>query len=43
MTTIFKPSYENDWGKLKILLKYFKGKKQIKLTLKEDSLSVVKW
>ena len=43
ITTILKRMYEDDWGKLKRVLKYLKGTKHMKLILRLDSLSVVNW
>jgi hypothetical protein len=34
---------EDDWGKLKRLLKYLKGTRFMKLTLSVDSLDVIRW
>ena len=41
LTTISKIPDEDNWGNLKIVLKYLKGNKHMKLTLRVDSLSVV--
>jgi hypothetical protein len=43
LTTRVKKPDEDDWGKLKRLLKYFKGTKHMKLTLSVDSLSTIRW
>ena len=43
LTTKVKIPYEDDWGKLKMVLKYPKGTKHMKLTLILDSLSIVYW
>jgi hypothetical protein len=43
LTTRVKKPDEDDWGKLKRLLKYLKGTKHLKLTLSVDSLSKVLW
>ena len=43
ITTILKRMYGDDWGKLKIVLKYLKGTKHMKLILRLESLSVVNW
>ena len=34
---------EDDWGKLKQVLKYLKGTLYMKLTLEADNLSILKW
>ena len=43
LTTRVKKPDEDDWGKLRRLLKYLKGTKYMKLTLQVDDLSMVKW
>ena len=43
LTTRVKKPFEDDWGKLRRLLKYLKGTKYMKLTLQVDDLSMVKW
>jgi hypothetical protein len=43
LTTRVKRPDEDDWGKLKRLLKYLKGTKHMKLTLSVDTLSVIRW
>lgn len=43
LTTRVKRPYEDDWGKLKRLLKYLKGMRFMKLTLNVDSLNVIRW
>ena len=35
--------YEDDWGKLKRVLKYLNGTRGAKLTLRADNLHVIKW
>ena len=34
---------KDDWGKLKRLLKYLKGKRHMKLILSVDSVSIIRW
>jgi hypothetical protein len=34
---------EDDWGKLKRVLKYLNGTKNLKLKLKADNLGILKW
>ena len=41
-TRVQKPD-EDDWGKLKRVLKYLKGTMYMKLTLEVDNLSILKW
>jgi hypothetical protein len=43
LTTRVKKPDEDDWGKLKRLLKYLKGTKHMKLTLTVDNLSIIRW
>eukprot|EP00970_Alexandrium_tamarense_P015266 scaffold4923_cov115-Alexandrium_tamarense.AAC.1 len=43
LTTRVKQPDEDDWGKLKRVLKYLNGTRHMKLTLSVDKLSVVKW
>jgi hypothetical protein len=43
LTTRVKKPDEDDWGKLKRVLKYLKGTLYMKLTLEVDSLSILKW
>ena len=43
LITRVKDPDEDDWGKLKRILRYLKGTKNMKLTLSADNLSVVKW
>lgn len=43
LTTRVKSPDEDDWGKLKRVLKYLNGTKHLKLTLTVDSLSTLKW
>ena len=43
LTTRVKRPDEDDWGKLKRLLKYLKGTKHMKLTLRVDSLNCIRW
>ncbi len=41
-TRVQKPD-EDDWGKLKRVLKYLKGTLYMKLTLEVDNMSILKW
>lgn len=43
LTTRVKSPDEDDWGKLKRVLKYLNGTKYLKLTLSVDSLGMLKW
>ena len=43
LTTKVKRPNEDDWGKLRRVLKYLKGTKYMKLTLTIDDLSIIKW
>ena len=43
LTTRVKKPDEDDWGKLKRVLKYLKGTKHMKLTLSVEDLGVIKW
>ena len=43
LTTRVKRPDEDDWGKLKRLLKYLKGTKHLKLILRADSLGTIYW
>jgi hypothetical protein len=43
LTTRVKQPDEDDWGKLKRVLKYLNGTRHMKLTLSADKLLVVKW
>jgi hypothetical protein len=43
LTTRVKSPDEDDWGKLKRVLKYLNGNKYLKLMLTVDSLAVLKW
>jgi hypothetical protein len=43
LTTRFKQPDEDDWGKLKRLLKYIRRTLYMPIILKADSLSVIKW
>ena len=43
LTTRVKSPDEDDWGKLKCVLKYFDGTKCLKLRLTVGSLAVLKW
>jgi hypothetical protein len=43
LTTRVKSPDEDDWGKLKRVLKYLNGTKHLKLTLSADSLSSIQW
>ena len=43
LTTRVKSPDEDDWGKLKRVLKYLNGTKYLKLRLTVDNLSVLKW
>jgi hypothetical protein len=43
LTTRVKKPDDNDWGKLKRLLKYLKGTRHMKLTLSVDNLSLIRW
>ena len=43
LTTRVKKPDEDDWGKLKRLLSYLKGIRNLKLTLSVDSMSIIKW
>ena len=42
-TTRVKDPDEDDWGKLKRVLKYLNGTKYLKLNLSVDNLGVLKW
>ena len=42
LTTRVKKPDEDDWGKLRRVLKYLKGTKHMKLTLSVDSLFMIK-
>ena len=43
LTTRVKKPDEDDWGKLKRVLKYLKGTLHMKLTITVDDLSIIKW
>ena len=43
LTTRVKVPDEDDWGDLKQVRKYIKGTLGVKLNLRADSLSVIKW
>jgi len=43
LTTRVKSPDEDDWGKLKRVLKYLNGTKYLKLRLTVDNMSVLKW
>jgi hypothetical protein len=43
LTTRVKQPDEDDWGKLKRLLKYVRGTVYMPLILKADSLNIIKW
>ena len=43
LTTRVKRPKEDNWGKLRKVLKYLKGTKYMKLTLTVDNLSIIKW
>ena len=43
LTTRVKSPGEDDWGKLKRVLKYLNGTRKLHLTLSVDSLSQIKW
>ena len=43
LTTRVKRPDEDDWGKLKRVLKYLKGTKHLKLTLSVDDLRLLQW
>ena len=43
LTTRVTEPDEDNWGKLKRVLRYLKGTKTMKLTLSAVNLSVVKW
>ena len=42
MTRVKAPN-EDDWGKLKHVLKYLKGTRGLKLTLYVNDMSTIKW
>jgi hypothetical protein len=43
LTTRVKKPDEDDWGKLKRLLKYLKGTRHMKLTLSVENLNFIRW
>jgi hypothetical protein len=43
LTTRVKSPDEDDWGKLKCVLKYLNGTKYLKLKLSVDDLGLLKW
>ena len=43
LTTRVKTPDEDDWGKLKHVLKYLNGTRRLKLTLSAESLSILQW
>ena len=43
LTTRVKKPDKDDWGKLKIALKYLNGTRRLKLTLTIESMGVIKW
>jgi hypothetical protein len=43
LTTRVKRPDEDDWGKLKRVLKYLKGTRHMKLTLSVDDISTIRW
>ena len=38
-----KRPYEDDWGKLKRVMKYLNGTRKLKLTLSVESMGIIKW
>ena len=43
LTTRVKKHDEDDWGKLRRVLKYLKGTLYMKLTLTINDLSIIRW
>ena len=43
LTTRVKKPDQDDWGKLKRVLKYLNGTKHMKLKLTVENLSIIKW
>jgi len=43
LTTSVKSPYEDDWGKLKRVLKYLNGTRYLKLRLTVESMGMLKW
>ena len=43
LTTKVKKPYQDDWGKLKIVLQYLNGTKHTKLKLTVENLSLIRW
>ena len=43
LTTRVKNPEKEDWFKLKRVLKYLKGTRELKIVLSVDDMSVVKW
>ena len=43
LTIISKSPDEDDWGKLKIMIEYFKVGKYMKINLSVDTLSTINW
>jgi hypothetical protein len=43
LTTRVKGPDEDDWGKIKRVLKYLKGTKDLVLTLSADDLNIIRW
>ena len=43
LTTWVKRPYEDDWGKLKRVMKYLNGTRKLKLTLSVESMGIIKW
>ena len=43
LTTSVKKPDEDDWGKLRRVLRYLNGTSHIKLTLSVDNMSIVNW
>jgi hypothetical protein len=43
LTTRVRNPDEDDWGKLRRLMRYIKGKINLPLIMREDSLNVIKW
>ena len=43
LTTRVKSPDEDDWGKLKRVLKYLKGTRYMKLILRVENLKIIKW
>ena len=43
LSTRVKTQDEDEWGKLKRVIKYLNGAKNLKLMLSADNLSIIKW